>query len=131
MIWTSAAIAVSALLWAAAPGAATADTYVLSCYSDKNFNTKFAVDTSAGTIMHLTSEDLDNGQTYEVYEFEQIVYWEGGIVSTFGSGSYRIYNYRTFNLDRAIILSTGHYPDNDVDELTAYNQFFTCDRIEG
>ncbi len=128
MIRKLAVIAISPILIAGLPDPATAETYVLSCVSNTNFATNFSVDTSAHRIVHLTSKDLESGDIFEVYEAETIVYWEDEIVSTFDTGRYRIYNYRTFNLDRAIYVNTGHYPDRSADELTAYNQFFTCER---
>ena len=106
----------------------SAEEYVLTCISDKDFIKVYQIDEDLKSMIHLSSRSLDSDQVWNnINEPSTVMDWSDNLVYTFALSDANIPTYMTFDLNLQQMVSSGHYVDNPDWEIGyAYNQFFEC-----
>ena len=99
-----------------------AEKYTLTCNTTK-FLKVYSIDENTKTIILLSSRSLINNQVFNnLNQGLKIILWKNKIVNGFVMSSAGVSTYITFNLNKKILLQSGHYPyENEI-----YNQKFKC-----
>ena len=99
-----------------------AEKYILTC-SNAKFLKVYSIDENTKTIIFLSSKGLDNDQEFNnINQVVKIISWKNKIVNGFSMSSAGVSTYITLNLNKKLILQSGHYPDDN----NIYSQKFKC-----
>ena len=97
-----------------------ASEFFYTCVSDKSWIMNFIINTDEKSVFLISSGDTKASETYKSNKFENVFRFTEKEISVFAFYNYSI-SYRTFFLDKDIMLNTGHYPDGEI-----HNQIFNC-----
>ena len=87
-----------------------ADTYTLTCVSDKNFLTVFKIDKTNLSMVRLSSKNLNNGDEWDNINANlDIIYVENNIFYIFDTETSINRIYGTLYLNENIYIDTTHY----------------------
>ena len=100
-----------------------AESFNYTCISNNgNFVITYKVDTSAKTILHLSSYDPETGKRYKPNKYRKIIEWNYPLVFSYTLSSVDNYpSFQLFHFGNLTKSSSGHYEDKD-----PYPQFFQC-----
>ena len=97
-----------------------ASEFFYTCASDKDWIMNFIINTDEKSVFLVSSGDTKGSQSYKSKKFENVVRFTEKEISIYVKYDSNL-SYRTFFLDKNIMLNTGHYPDGEI-----YNQIFNC-----
>ena len=99
-----------------------AEIFHYTCISNKgNFVITDKVDTSANTILHMSSYNPETGKRYKPNRYRKIIEWKYPIVFAYSISSHDVPTFQVFNFEKLTKSSAGHFEDDD-----PFPQFFQC-----
>ena len=110
------------------PFSVFANSYTLTCISDKNFLTVYSIDETNKKIIHLSSKNLNSGKEFNnLNKNVPIIYWKNNEAHSFSLSSAGTPGLRSFDLLNYNYIDTGHYLSKpDWEYGYAYSSFFEC-----
>ena len=97
-----------------------ASEFFYTCASDKDWIMNFIINTDEKSVFLVSSGDTKGSRSYNTKNFENVVRFTEKEISIYAKYDSNL-SYRTFFLDKNIMLNTGHYPDGEI-----HNQIFNC-----
>ena len=105
-----------------------AEEFLYTCISDKDWMMNFEINDEKKSVFLRSSGSIDGSNSFNTNKYEKVIHFSDNQISTItryneSTSSIGSTSYRTFFLNKNIMLNTGHYPAKIFD-----NQIFNCIR---